>query len=216
MSYCLQLLCHFRAAWLIALLLVFSCGGAFSFVLPDTGITTCHDESGNVIVCPRSATELYFGQDAQYGPGSMSFLPGAGSFLGTVNDQNTGLVWEQKANADGQVDSGNFGDADNLYSWDQAKSKLAELNAGGYLGYSDWRLPTAEELDHLVDLSIAAPGPMIDEVFFPNAQAANYWSADVDSENSAQAWVIDFSTSLDHLVAKGEMHHVRLVRGNLQ
>ena len=202
--------------WLITLLISVTYSVATAFILPDTGITTCHDASGNVIVCPTNETELYYGQDAQFGPGTMSFALGTGDFLGTVTDQNTGLVWEQKVSADGQVDAGNFQDADNVYAWDGLQDKIDQLNQSGYLGYSDWRLPTAEELDHLVDLSVAAPGPTIDTVFFPQTRSAYYWSSDIDVENTAQVWVVDFASSVDQVVSKAERHYVRLVRGSLQ
>jgi len=215
MYYCLQFLRIFWVSWLVILLVALTYSGAFSFILPDTGITTCYDTAGNVIVCPANETDQYYGQDAHYGPGSMSFSLGTGDFVGTVNDQNTGLVWEQKTNADGTADAGNFSDADNAYLWDDIQTQIDQLNLAGYLGYSDWRLPTAEELDHLIDLSVEA-GPMIDATFQATTQDQKYWTLDADVDNAANAWAIDFSTSIDEVVVKTTPCYVRLVRGVLQ
>lgn len=63
---------------------------------------------------------------------------------GTVTDQATGLTWLQS-------DSGAFGagDAgDGGLDWEQA---LAWAEALTFAGHSDWRLPTAKELQTLVD-----------------------------------------------------------------
>jgi len=62
MYYCLQLLRIFWVGWLAVLVVALTYSGAFSFILPDTGITTCFDAAGNEIVCPAPG-ESYYGQD---------------------------------------------------------------------------------------------------------------------------------------------------------
>ena len=59
---------------------------------------------------------------------------------GTITDNATGLMW-------GQNDSGTGLDWEEALAWVQAK------NAENYLGYSDWRLPDAKELQSIVDYS---------------------------------------------------------------
>ncbi|MEQ1837635.1 MAG: DUF1566 domain-containing protein, partial [Candidatus Nitrotoga sp.] len=51
------------------------------------------------------------------------------------------------------------------------------VNAQGLCGFSDWRLPTADELQSIVDYGVAYPGPTIDASWFPNTQGNLYWSA---------------------------------------
>ena len=59
---------------------------------------------------------------------------------GTISDLSTGLMW-------GKSDSGKG------MNWQGALSWVAEKNAKAYLGYTDWRLPNAEELQSIVDYS---------------------------------------------------------------
>lgn len=57
---------------------------------------------------------------------------------GTLSDNATGLMWPQ-------ADSGAGMNWSNALAWVQAR------NATNYLGYNDWRLPNAKELQSLVD-----------------------------------------------------------------
>ena len=57
---------------------------------------------------------------------------------GTVTDMATGLMWEKHATS-------------GLVKWFEVDSYISELNEEGLAGYSDWRLPTIEELASLLD-----------------------------------------------------------------
>lgn len=59
---------------------------------------------------------------------------------GTLMDAATGLMWTQQ-------------DSDIQMDWVEALAYVAQKNAENYLGYSDWRLPNAKELQSLVDYS---------------------------------------------------------------
>ena len=78
---------------------------------------------------------------------------------GTVTDANTGLMWQQ-ATAQGD-----------RYRWDQALYYPTGLFLGNY---SDWRLPTIEELATLIDSS--RYDPAINTKYFPDTVASDYWS----------------------------------------
>jgi len=57
---------------------------------------------------------------------------------GTVTDRATGLMWAQADSGAGMT-------------WAQALEWVQQMNEQHYLGYSDWRLPNAKELQSIVD-----------------------------------------------------------------
>jgi len=57
---------------------------------------------------------------------------------GTITDTATGLMWSK-------VDSGEGMD------WEEALAWIQQKNEEDYLGYNDWRLPNAKELQSIVD-----------------------------------------------------------------
>ncbi len=57
---------------------------------------------------------------------------------GTITDAATGLMWARDDNGAG-------------VNWEEALAWVETQNAANYLGYSDWRLPNAKELQSLVD-----------------------------------------------------------------
>ncbi len=61
---------------------------------------------------------------------------------GTVTDNATGLMWSQDDSGTGM-------------NWEEALAWVQQKNAENYLGYSDWRLPNAKEMQSIVDYSRA-------------------------------------------------------------
>ncbi|WP_320046818.1 DUF1566 domain-containing protein [uncultured Ilyobacter sp.] len=61
---------------------------------------------------------------------------------GTITDRATGLMWEQGDNGEG-------------VNWEDALALAQTRNAENYLGYNDWRLPNAKELQSIVDYTRA-------------------------------------------------------------
>ncbi len=57
---------------------------------------------------------------------------------GTITDEATGLMWSQSDSGEGMT-------------WEEALAWVQQMNDENYLGYSDWRLPNAKELQSLVD-----------------------------------------------------------------
>ncbi len=94
---------------------------------------------------------------------------------GTVTDKATGLMWAK-------ADSGRG------MNWEAALNWVQEKNTEKYLGYSDWRLPNAKELQSIVDYSRspsasdkARKGPAIDPVFqiteLTNGDYPSFWTS---------------------------------------
>ncbi len=59
---------------------------------------------------------------------------------GTITDQATNLMWAQNDSGDGMT-------------WEEALAWAQQKNSENYLGYNDWYLPNAKELQSIVDYS---------------------------------------------------------------
>ena len=80
--------------------------------------------------------------------------------------------------------------------WAAAVASIDAVRAAAPGGYTDWRLPNRNELDALVNRSLANPAmdPAV-SVAIPSPQAASvvYWTSSVDVGSPARAWTIDFT-----------------------
>jgi hypothetical protein len=102
---------------------------------------------------------------------------------GTVLDNLTGLMWEQKTDDSGSRDK------DNTYTWRDALEYCENLILGGY---SDWRLPTPKEFERVVDLERS--NPAIDTVYFPYTNSGLYWTGTSCSGcHKMKAFAVDFT-----------------------
>jgi hypothetical protein len=195
----------------------------------DTGMTKCYNVAGNVISCPSPGQALY-GQDANYSINPMSYtkLDGSGNTLPDsttswvmVRDNVTGLIWEMKTN------DGTIHDKDNTYTWydpsdpnpgiqgngTDTKDFIDALNSAHFGGYSDWRLPTIQELANIVNYSIPNPGPTIDAGYFPNTEKSFYWSSTTNASNTNYAWGVNFQSGTASNIGKNGGSYVRAIRG---
>ncbi|WP_230657352.1 Lcl C-terminal domain-containing protein [Psychrobacter sp. I-STPA10] len=148
-----------------------------------------------------------------------------------VQDNVTGLTWESKTN------DGGLRDKEHRYTWfsydasTNGASKgvqnggyctgsgcdthayIFELNRSNYCGYSDWRLPTQQELFSLVDYS--GVQPTINTEFFPNTKSIEYWSSESTPFNSRGfAFSVNFENGTNNLTQKQFSLAIRAVRGN--
>jgi len=154
---------------------------------------------------------------------------------GCVRDNVTGLIWEIK------TDDNGLRDKDWSYTWynsDPATNgggtgSLGSDTCGGTLpsnqcntqsyaaavnalspalcGYTDWRMPTVEELHSIVDHSRWSPA--IDAAYFPLTPPHYYWSALPNASYAGSAWIVEFGYGHDGTADKGNGYAVRLVRG---
>ncbi len=161
---------------------------------------------------------------------------------GTVTDHQTGLMWEKKADFDAvpvvcpdAATCPDPHDADNLYtfSFDSPLGPpgtaytvfLAQLNASlGFAGHTDWRLPTQEELQRIVDYADLS-SPVVNSVFDTactgsctvttcSCAAADdrYWSSSTTALSVGNAWFVDFSWGDVGHDTKDTDYHARAVR----
>ena len=140
---------------------------------------------------------------------------------GTVTDNATGLMWEQKTPGG----SGGLHDTNNTYTWTYYTGPpsafdvfIAGLNTEGgtgFAGHNDWRLPNIFELRSIVDLGRGLPA--INPVFV-NTQSsyAYYWSSTSYAPSTTNAWDVDFTAGASNVDSKqypGWAHYCRAVRG---
>ncbi len=193
--------------------------------LPHTGITTsqCYQAGGNTLVAcgGSSATTLNPQQDghrAGIAPMSYSTEP---SVLGPypinkcVRDNVTGLLWEGKTAAGERAGGNTYTNLSNNAATDTS-GYVAAVNASELCGYTDWRLPTRNELLTIVDHG-RPTGVPINTTWFPNTALARHWSADIWSASSASAWFVSWASGgggSDFSSRASSTYAVRLVRGN--
>lgn len=150
-----------------------------------------------------------------------------------ILDSRSGLVWAGKSDVAG------LHDYRNTYTWYEPNEAHGELdyrgtedggecagsacdtwhyvqavNAAGYCGFHDWRMPGRDELLSISDLGRLDNPPTIDTRFFPRSQAAEYWSGNDYSFQWNAAWAWNFRFGHDRVDWKRAPKFVRLVRGS--
>ena len=144
---------------------------------------------------------------------------------GTVTDITTHLQWQRFHVGQRWGNEGVVGESDKL-TFDQAAEVAQQCN---YLGYTDWRVPTIDELKRLIYSSSGLPktwndtGEMCEgdyqkpticlEAFpWPDFVASVVWSSSPYAGNSNGAWYIVFNYGNAGGNGRGGNLHVRLVR----
>lgn len=156
-------------------------------------------------------------------------LPASATSWSCVQDNVTGLIWEVKTNDGGLRDwAKTYTNYDSTTAL-QINGTVAPLqseidaatnsvgfknavNSAALCGASDWRLPTADELQSMMDYGVAAPGPTIDANWFPNTKGSVYWSATPYAVVPASAWLVDFRNGSVGSDSRIGAVYVRLVR----
>jgi len=153
---------------------------------------------------------------------------------GTVTDNQTGLMWEQKTGTVGVPGFTDAHDVNNTYTWSTLGNdgggtlfsdylqQLDGLTLGGvgaacFADHCDWRIPTIGELRSILTEQFPActSGLCIDPAFGPT-QGAAYWSSTVYLAAPGSAWYVYFVNGAVNLSAKSgssSNHYARAVRG---
>ena len=90
--------------------------------------------------------------------------------------------------------------------WKDAKAYCKDLT---FAGYSDWHLPTIDELESITDTS--RYNPAIKRVF-KNVVSSDYFSSSLYASDSEGAWGVSFSDGGLFLYGKAVEFYVRCVR----
>jgi hypothetical protein len=179
-------------------------GGPGAVPLPQTGQTACHDRSGAAGACAGT------GQDGESQAGvpwpSPRFV---GNPDGTVSDRLTGLAWSSEGRAPGPA-ACKPGAPMTLRA---ALQFVACLNANGYLGWRDWRLPNRNELATLVHRGQADSAAWLNTQGFSQVQPASYWSSSAFAYNPWNWWSVNLHDGAVTTHAKTHAINVWPVRG---
>ena len=152
-----------------------------------------------------------------------------------VKDNSTGLIWEGKTaspstsrlgsstytNFDSTSSAQRLNLASGMYVTPTQTEIDASTNSIGYrktvndsglCGFTDWRLPTSDELQGILDTNQASP-PKIDTTWFPNTLAVAYWSSTPNVSYAFSAGFFNFSNGNSGYNGRTGLSPVRLVRG---
>jgi len=141
-----------------------------------------------------------FGEDSDYTRNAPSFTDNGN---GTITDNNSGLMWQK-------TDSGEM-------TWDNARTGATTLNLAGY---TDWRLPTAQEAFAILDHE---RNPALNPTYFVNNAGGTpgyFWTSDLFYGDNTKVWCTNAGGGLGPhnktatISAGGtNRHHARYVRG---
>jgi hypothetical protein len=119
---------------------------------------------------------------------------------GTVTDRLTGLMWAKAADLGGDK------------TWNEAVDSCGALELAGH---ADWRLPSINELESLVDCGRFEPAVPSDHPF-EEVQDARYWSSTTYANDKGMAWFVDMTAGGLSFFNKWFSHFVWPVRGPVQ
>lgn len=156
-------------------------------------------------------------------------LPASAATWNCIQDNVTGLMWEVKTNDGGLRDWAktytNYDSITELQIGGTVAPLQSEIdaetnsvgfknavNSAGMCGASDWRLPTVDELQSIVDYGVANPGPTIDANWFPNTQGTVYRSSSPYAGYPAYARSVYFYNGVVSYGLRSDTFYVRLVR----
>lgn len=125
---------------------------------------------------------------------------------GTITDSATELTWKR-------CSEGLSGDAcENgpalTYTWPEAL-KLAASST--FAGQKEWRLPTVQELDSIVEYKCTMPA--VNAEIFPATSISNYWSITPFAGYPNGSWNVNFNDGSHESCSRNWNLYVRLVRG---
>ena len=142
-----------------------------------------------------------------------------------VLDQKTSLIWEVKGETEGVQYTmntytwfdGDTGRKNNMYSkncyWGEGcntQSFVDDINEAQLCTYTNWRLPTRDELKTIINYY--GDDILIDLDFFPNTQNETYWTSMTAKDNPSLAYEIPFFFGGSIVREKSLDTYIRLVR----
>ncbi|NMC68838.1 MAG: DUF1566 domain-containing protein [Myxococcales bacterium] len=123
-----------------------------------------------------------------------------------VVDAATGLVW-QGCPAGMTGDAASCSGTASTMSWQAALDYCQDSTLAGF---SDWYLPSINELRSIVDNHQASPS--IDRTFFPGTPSGMFWSSSSSAGSASNGWCVGFNLGNVSINDKTSTNYVRCVR----
>lgn len=147
-----------------------------------------------------------------------------------ILDTKTGLLWENKTDDSGMHHSGwTYTFYENDQSRDERESLFRDgscessgkgscttqalidkSNQQKLCGQSDWRLPTKQELESLIDSSKPEQLPLIATAMFPHTKTSSYWTSTKDTDGE-KVFALNFTDGIGSYYSRKGAFYVRLV-----
>lgn len=129
---------------------------------------------------------------------------------GTVTELETGLTWMRCSIGQKWNGATCSGEA-RAFTWQRAVDEKNEIQAHGYAGEHNWRLPQLRELAMIVERECLAP--RINLHAFPNTPTGIFWTANRKRGAEGQTYAMDFNRDGIKTLSQNETAYVRLVSG---
>ncbi len=127
----------------------------------------------------------------------------------TIVDTKTNLHWMRFALGQTWNGKTNLTEA-KRYTWQEALDITDAFNqAGGFVGYQDWRVPSIDELKTIVERN---KKPAINHAMFPATPLSMFWSSTSAVNVNHSAWAVYFYGGSAYWYGKTSYYFVRLVR----
>lgn len=177
------------------------------YSLPDTGQTSCYDDS-TTQSC-SSVTGTHPRQDGLVSKPTTYSISQSGN---AVTSAETSLLWERCS-------------AGQTWNGATCAGTVTDLSKSGAVTYCTalategrtWRVPSLRELLTLPNQSVSSPA--IDSTYFPGVPTGSrrYWTTDSDLLTAGNSWTVDFSAGTTQSVTDSiaSFTHVRCVSGSL-
>ena len=139
---------------------------------------------------------------------------------GTATDRRTGLTWMRCPFGTVLDDAGTPAALDDdhcrpgpfdtpTYSWGQALTAAADLDAGGgFAGSTSWRVPSWKELVSIVETRCSSPA--INGQVFPDT-LGSFFTSTPNTSVRMSVWAVEFQSGLVLGLPKTGSAHLRLV-----
>ena len=182
-----------------------SLSGTTTTTLKIGGVTKTFGSTTRTTPPPPSKSLLRTGQTTSYATYDDGWYASQSTPLGIsrtftrddtkniVTDNATLLQWQDETTSA-------------TMNWANANTYCTDLDFGGY---TDWRLPTVEELITIANKSAVEPSKFTE---FVNIVSSYYWSSSTDASDTSYAWSVGFSYGNGYWDGKTGSNYVLCVR----